>query len=94
MKGPSDSVKGISEREAKGVVPDWAGVREDALGEVKKGVEPPLLLEVELPIGVASCNIFTQSINKYIFMISLGGNWDPIDERCSSVNAYCDITLT
>ena len=66
MKGPSDSVKGVSERDAKGVVPDWAGVREDALGEVKKGVEPPLLLEVELPIGVASWNIFNQSIKQPI----------------------------
>lgn len=57
-------MKGISEREAKGVVPDWAGVREDALGEVKKGVEPPLLLEVELPIGVASCNTLNHSTSK------------------------------
>jgi len=79
VKGPSDSVKNISEREAKGVVPDWAGVREDALGEVKKGVEPPLLLEVELPIGVASCNIFSQSVNKYIciFFQCPGGQLGP-----------------
>lgn len=86
-------MKGISDREAKGVVPDWAGVREDALGEVKKGVEPPLWLEVELPIGVASCNIFDQSINKHKFAVP-GGNWDPTDKRISSVNSYCDTALT
>lgn len=49
-EGPSASVKGHSDREAKGVVPRLV----EPLGEVKKGVDPPRVLDVELPRGVMS----------------------------------------
>lgn len=39
-------MKGHSDMEAKGVVLRWAL---EPLGEVKKGVEPPRVLDVELP---------------------------------------------
>ncbi len=48
-------MKGHSEREAKGVVPDCCRLTVEDLGERKKGVDPPRLLEVELPMGVESC---------------------------------------
>lgn len=49
-EGPSASVKGHSDREAKGVAPRLV----EPLGEVKKGVDPPRVLDVELPRGVMS----------------------------------------
>lgn len=43
-------MNGHSDREAKGVLPRLV----EPLGEVKKGVDPPRVLDVELPSGVMS----------------------------------------
>ena len=59
VDGPSASVKGHSDREAKGVVLRLV----EPLGEVKKGVDPPRVLDVELPRGVMSCTPTTSWLN-------------------------------